>query len=211
MNFRTMKRQVIVCTVLFICGLLPCQAADLPALQSLFYHDYNDLYVPRFCGQNIERFLRLAEERSIDLEGSVVVRISGQGFFETSSFFGRGSPNRRQNLGTFHFILVAEGHVFDFDLHVPVVLREPDYFRLQLTPDEMVSSPISGLTHPKFHAREELANLEVKKFAPEAFIHLRGTQPYWVGQLRQLQDIDTILRIDRRLLSRNGLNRAGFP
>jgi hypothetical protein len=109
-------------------------SADVERLEKLFSKNYNSFYTPRFCGRNIEKFVKVANEKGIDLSGSYVAKIVGGGFLETSAFYSRSNPNDRVMIGYFHMVLVADGYVFDFDLGEPVVLKLQDYVRLQFTP-----------------------------------------------------------------------------
>ncbi len=109
-------------------------AANIPALTILLQKNYNSLYEARNCGKNIERLVQAAHKNRIDLKNAYVLKIVGGGFFETSGFYTRGFPNDRAMLGYFHFVLVADNYVFDFDLHEPLVLPLEDYIRLQFTP-----------------------------------------------------------------------------
>jgi hypothetical protein len=85
------------------------------------------------CGENIGRLVEEAKNQNLDLEGSYVLKIEGGGFLETSGFYTRSNPNERAMLGYFHYILVADGYVFDFDLNESLVLKLEDYVRLQFT------------------------------------------------------------------------------
>ncbi len=108
--------------------------ADLNSLTKLFVQNYNALYEARMCGRNIERFVDLSLRHKINLDHSYVLKVTGAGFLETSGFYTRQNANRWKMLGYFHYVFVAEGHVFDFDLDEPLVLPLHDYVRLQFTP-----------------------------------------------------------------------------
>lgn len=126
-----MLRISLIVLVLLISAV---NAADLPALKKLFEKNYNSIYQPRFCGRNTRAFLNEAKKQEIDLSDSYVLKIVGPGFFETSGFYTRSKPNERVHLGYFHMVLVANNHIFDFDLREPLVLDILDYARLQFTP-----------------------------------------------------------------------------
>jgi len=124
-----------LCTLVLLCLFLSnAHSADIPALKELFQKNFDSYYQPRFCGQNIRRFLEEASMREIDLSNAYVLKIQGGGFLETSGFFTRGNVNEREMLGYFHMILIADDIIFDFDLNRPLVLNKLDYIRLQFTP-----------------------------------------------------------------------------
>lgn len=108
--------------------------ADLNALKSLYQKHYQQHYQPRFCGRNVRGFIQDAHQKRIDLTGAYVLKVEGLGFLETSGFYTRSNPGERTPLGRFHMLLVADGYVFDFDLHKPLVLTVHDYIRLQFMP-----------------------------------------------------------------------------
>lgn len=112
-------------------------AADIDALSSFFTQNFNTFYQPRFCSQNIGSLLREAKSKKINLDNALVLKIVGGGFLETSGFYTRSSPNERAMLGYFHYVLLADGYIFDFDLAEPLVLEVEDYVRLQFTPPKL--------------------------------------------------------------------------
>lgn len=121
-----------IISLLFVCNI--SFAADTKALTSLYKSGYNSMYQPRYCGRNIEGFLKEAKKRNIDLTNSYVLNIKGGGFLETSGFYTRGKKGERANLGYFHIVLLADNMVYDFDLDSPKVLSFPDYVDLQFRP-----------------------------------------------------------------------------
>lgn len=107
--------------------LSSAQAADLSSLITLYRQSFFTLYQPRFCGENIRRFLLEANRRRIDTSGAVVAKLEG-GFWEVRGFSARARMGEDELLGNFHVFLVAEGHVFDFDFtSQPKVLPLHDY------------------------------------------------------------------------------------
>ena len=123
--------------IIFLCFILlksTVLAADIESLRKLFVNNFNHYYQPRYCGKNIKRLLSEAQKRNIDLSNSYILKVVGDGFFETSGFYTRAKPNQRAMLGYFHMILVADNMVFDFDLHAPLVLDVRNYIRLQFMP-----------------------------------------------------------------------------
>lgn len=108
--------------------------ADLHSLNKLFSQNYNTLYEARMCAKNVERFVSLSLQHKINLENTYILKVTGSGFLETSGFYTRQNPNHWKMLGYFHYVFVADGYVFDFDLDEPLVLPLQDYIRLQFTP-----------------------------------------------------------------------------
>jgi hypothetical protein len=146
-----MKNMIFIAFLLFT---VTVNAADLRSLKNLFNDNFDSFYVPRMCGKNIERFVKEAAKRNIDLSNSYILKVEGSGFLETSGFYTRSEPNERTMLGYFHFIFVADGYVFDFDLAEPLVLKMEDYVRLQFTPPYdpyvvygITINPIKDLTY----------------------------------------------------------------
>src|SRR5690606_10559228 len=120
--------------LVFCLFLTHAKAADIPALTKLFRTNFNSFYEARNCGKNIERLVEAAHEKRIDLRNAFDLRIVGGGFCETSGFYTRMVINDRAMLGYFHYVLVADNYVFDFDLAEPLVLPFEDYVRLQFSP-----------------------------------------------------------------------------
>lgn len=109
-------------------------AADIYSLKQLFKTHYSEKYVARYCNKNVDAFIKDAQKKGIDLSGAMAVKLVGGGFLETSGFYTRTKRNERAMLGYFHWILVADGYAFDFDLGENRVLGLEDYIRLQFTP-----------------------------------------------------------------------------
>lgn len=170
----------------------PTRAADLPALKKLFTENYNSLYRERFCGENIVNFIKLAQERGIDIEGSYALKIVGAGFFETSGFYTRTNPNERAMLGYFHFVFVADNHVIDFDLGEPLVPSLEDYIRLQFTP---AREPYV-LYGVKYDALNQLNHWTLTRI--EAAPCARGlTDATWIQPLKNVVNLAEIVRRPR--------------
>jgi hypothetical protein len=124
--------KVFIALIIFLS--IPASAADLTSLKDIFTANFTSFYEQRKCGVNVGRLIDEANRRGVDLSNSYVMKIVGAGFLETSGFYARGNSKQRVTLGYFHFIFVADGHVFDFDLDEPLVLPLEDYVRLQFTP-----------------------------------------------------------------------------
>jgi len=122
---------LVICSFLFTSKAF---TADTKALTSLYKSGYNSMYHPRYCGRNIEGFLKEAKKRNIDLSNSYVLNIEGGGFLETSGFYTRGKKGERANLGYFHIILLADDMIYDFDMDSPKVLTLNNYVDLQFRP-----------------------------------------------------------------------------
>lgn len=174
------------------------QAGDLSKLKGLFQETFNTLYVPRFCNQNIARFVAEAKKRSIDLSNSSVVKIEGSGFLNVSGFYTRESPNEWKMLGYFHYVLIMDGQVFDFDLAQPVVLPLDQYVRLQFTPPSL-PYVIFGI---KYVPSEELKWWKVSFFETSPFalsktvLKRSGT----FGEFISLENITSVPRVKLSIL-----------
>lgn len=166
--------------------------AELEELKSLFSQNYNAFYEPRFCGRNIERLVKEASSRHIDLDGAFILKIEGTGFLETSGFYTRTSPNKREALGHFHVILVVENQVFDFDLLGPLVLSLEDYVRLQFTPPK---EPIT-IFGVNYESHKELKWWKVTRFEINEFAQV---EPHatWTRNLGEYLDLDQIMSLPR--------------
>lgn len=163
-------------------------ASDLRQLEALYAQNFDAYYEPRFCGRNIERLARAAFQHGIDLRGAYALKIQGAGFLETSGFYTREAKNERALLGYFHVVLVADGKVFDFDLHDPLVLDLADYVRLQFSPPREPYR-VLGI---QYDARAEL-----EWWTATRYELVRGTglapQSTWKKRLGELVDLDVAL------------------
>jgi hypothetical protein len=134
----------------------------------------------------------LARDRKIDLNGAYILKIQGAGFFETSGFYTRTAPHEREPLGYFHVVMVADGHVFDFDLHEPLALGVEDYIRLQFTPAKEPTL-IFGV---HYRAREELKWWTVTRIEIEDLIK-HTNRATAVMKLGEYVDLDAVMARDR--------------
>lgn len=177
-------------------------AADIPALKKLFKENFNNFFEHRLCGQNTSRFAKAAYDEGIDLSNSYVLKFKGAGFFDTSGFYTRTSTTERSMLGYFHVVFVADGHVFDFDLHEPLVLKMEDYVRLQFTPEK--STKIFNVL---YDGKKDLPWWEVTRF--EWSEYMRGREiPTWKKKLGELIDIDRTMKKKTQTIKCNQLLKA---
>lgn len=182
---------VLLAQILWPCT--PALAADLEGLKSLFTDNYNTFYEPRYCGRNIMRLVAAAQDRQIDLSGAYVLKIEGAGFLETSGFYTRGVPHERAALGYFHFVMVADGHVFDFDLHEPLVLGIEDYVRLQFTPAKEPAM-IFGI---QYRAREQLKWWTVTRIEIDDLTRPAANGASKAMKLGEYVDLEAVMALDR--------------
>ncbi len=126
-------------------------AADFKALKSLFEGSWTSNYVENRCGENIERFVSLAMDKGIDLDGVEIIRLvdhSGWMFGMVNALEARESgrfiePKPSQapfNLPGesnwyFHAFLLVEGKIFDYDFtNAPKVISFKDYLHEMYLP-----------------------------------------------------------------------------
>ncbi len=173
--------------VLFIVSSF-AQAADLKSLSELFKQNFNTFYQPRLCGKNIGLLITEAQKRKIDLSNSYVLKIEGAGFLETSGFYTRNLINDRAMLGYFHYVLVADGLVFDFDLAEPLILPLEDYVRLQFTPPYLPFH-VFGIN---FVPINELKWWTVSRFELESYISYTP-QKTWSKKMPQVIDLNLVM------------------
>lgn len=165
------------------------QAADIPGLTKLFADNFNTLYAPRMCGKNIERFIEAAQAQNINLDNAYVLKIVGGGFFETSGFYTRTNPNDREMLGYFHYVLVADRMVFDFDLNSPLVLTLENYARVQLSPPD---------THPwAANWGKDLSRWVITRYDIETYMKDSNPQITWKKSMGDLIDVTETLSRNR--------------
>ncbi len=157
-------------------------SANIKALAKLYKNSFNTIYQPRFCNKNIKKFLEIAIEKDIDLENAYVLKVEGLGFLQTSGFFTRTDPNKRVNLGYFHFVLIADDYVFDFDLHEPLVLSLNKYIKLQFTPRTTDQEVIFGINYKSNGNPDkwEASLIEVQDFLNSS------SAPIWTGKFEEL-------------------------
>lgn len=167
---------------------LATPSAELKVLTSLFEVSYNQLYVHRECGKNVGRLIKEAKRLNIDLSNSYVLKIEGSDFLEVSAFYTRNHINERQMLGYFHFVLVAQGYVFDFDLDKPLVLPIEEYVRLQFTPPTLPYQFMGIDMNP----RKYLPEWKVEGYSIDSYL---GGQPQllWTKKMNELINIERTL------------------
>lgn len=172
-------------------------AADLSALTQEFAAHFNDYYIPRFCGRTIMRFIDESQKKNIDLSGAYVLMIEDSGFWGTNAFFGREVIDDRRPLGDFHIVLVAEGKVFDFDLHRPIVLPVEDYFRLQFTPPKDPYYLYPEKKEGLFNTVSELSYLKLSRIELVDFPKPGKPIRAWTKTLHDAYDVDAIMKRKR--------------
>lgn len=173
-----------------LCGVITitASAADTRALEAIFKANFKSAYEARQCGRNIARLLGLATDRDVDLSDTHVLKIKGAGFFETSGFYTRTAPDERAMLGYFHFVLINNGRVFDFDLHEPLVLDLERYVRLQFSPPE---NPVK-IYGVLYDAREQLNAWTVTRFEVADFQRSSSPRATWTKSLGDLVNLDRV-------------------
>lgn len=187
--------------LLFALGILlitvSVQAADLPRLTTHFSDTFVSNYAPRFCGENITRLIEQSVEAGIDLENAFIVRIEGTGFWMTQGFAVRGRAFGDYQSWTFHYVLVADGQVFDYDFtDRPRVTPFADYvFEMFVPPAEnrfreyQYERTLRESFRFTFHdARAYAANRS----------STRGLAPAKTAWLPELLDIEALLARPRR-------------
>jgi len=118
---------------LFLCCFLSVGsfAADLVGVTKIFKESFwSPLYEERFCGKNIERLVRRAIDRNIDLSDAQILEItddSGWMFGMVNALQAREAgkfivPSRKapervpgESNWYFHYVLLVEGTVLDYD------------------------------------------------------------------------------------------------
>ena len=114
------------------------------------------MYVNNYCRDNIERFVARAQKDGINLENSFMVQIVNDGFDTFGMVAGLAVREEGRliepkplkppfrSIGwanwNYHFILIADGEVFDFDFtNKSRVLKLPQYMTEQFIPANKVS------------------------------------------------------------------------
>jgi hypothetical protein len=167
---------------------LKTYSADTQSLTKLYQENYHSFYTPRFCGQNVTKLIQEAHRLNINLEGAYALKIEGPGFLATSGFYTRGYPHERAMLGYFHWILVADNMVYDFDLHEPLVLSLEDYTRVQFTPP-YEPFIIWGMT---YDSKKELVYWDVTRYEWKDLLKNKGT-PTWKKKYHEIIDLDEMM------------------
>ncbi len=182
-------------TILILLLLLTttlASAADLVSLNKLFSENFDNFYRPRFCRNNIGTLIAEASKQKINLRNSYVLKIVGAGFLETSGFYTRGKIDERAMLGYFHFVLVADGYVYDFDLDEPLVLKLEDYTRLQFTPPYLPFKVFGISIEPE----KQLPFWTVTRFEIADFNTSRSTAT-WTKQYNEILDLKKMMKRER--------------
>lgn len=162
-------------------------AADLPKLQTLLKTNFTTFYTPRFCGQNIDRLVRAADQKRIDLTNSYVAVLKHPGFWGLQAFSARGQVGQRQPWG-FHVILIADNYVFDLDFtNQARVLPLKKYFIEMFVPKAKPDIP--------YNFKSELPYIELELYSSHDYLKTNGitkTTPkrtYKLSDLIDLRDI----------------------
>lgn len=178
--------------LIFILISTMASAADLQSLSTLFKQNFDTFYQPRLCGKNITLLLSEASKRNIDLSNSYVLKIEGAGFLETGGLYTRVRINEREMLGYFHYVLIADDYVFDFDLAEPLILKIEDYIRLQFTP-AYTPYIIFGINYDPL---KELPYWTVTNYHWRDFLN-PGPQKNWVKKMNHFIDLKKVMTRDR--------------
>jgi hypothetical protein len=117
-------------------------AADIPQLTDLFRETFVEAYTPRFCRDNVGRLIAAADKSGIDMRGAELVKLSSPDFWELNAFSARGYRLGDRRFFYFHYVLIADGYVFDYDFtDRAVILKVEDYFYEMFVPKAPVDIP----------------------------------------------------------------------
>lgn len=160
-------------------------AADLAKLQTLFKSNYSTFYAPRFCGKNIETFVKAADKKKIDLTNSYVAVLKNPGFWSLQAFSARGLKLGERQPWSFHVILIADDYVFDFDFsNQPKVLPFKKYLKEMLVPKGKLDIP--------YNYQNELPYIELDLYTSHDYLINNGSTsatPKKTYKLRDLVDL----------------------
>lgn len=163
-------------------------AADLPRLKKLFRENFNSLYVPRACGTNIEKFVKLADKEGVDLTNSYVVVLEGPGFWNLQSFNARGQKPGGRQPWYFHVILVADDQVLDFDFtNTPTFLPFRSYIKEMFVPKGKIDIP--------YDHKRELPYVNLDYYASDDYLINNGrtsVTPKKTYKLSELLDLSRL-------------------
>lgn len=163
-------------------------AADLPRLKKLFRENFNTLYVPRACGTNIGKLVKLADSQGIDLTNSYVVVLENPGFWNLQAFGARGSKPGERQAWYFHVVLIADDQVFDFDFgNTPKVVPFKSWMKEMFVPKGKIDIP--------YDYKKDLAYFEFDFYASHDYLKNNGqtsTTPKQTFRLGQLMEIPGI-------------------
>lgn len=133
----------------------------LSALTELFHSRFRTGYVANQCGSNISHFVQTALSQNLEISDAQVVMIENKGW----SVFGMVNAELAREEGPkianavaggpqfhpgetnwyHHFILIYDGHVFDFDFtNKPTVLPAQEYFDKMFLEEEKPQSGSFG-------------------------------------------------------------------
>jgi hypothetical protein len=149
-----MKKIILIVSLLLSFHTL---AGDLNGLTKLFKDTFwTDHYEERFCGKNIEKLVRKAIDKNIDLNDVEILEItdsSGWMFGMVNALQARESGRyiepRQSNPSNlpgesnwyFHVVLKVEGKILDYDfMNEATVLNEKDYFLKMFIPSDKQSN-----------------------------------------------------------------------
>jgi hypothetical protein len=165
--------------------------ADFRDIEAVFVRAWDTDYTENRCGPNIEQFVARLQREGISIEGAEVVEITNTG----GSLFGMLNAERSrtdnprfstQERNWFHHVvLLAEGHVFDFDfMDQPTVLPVAEYFERMF---------LDEIPHPypptDYVGREtKLEAYELKLFPAAAYIQRGGRDDFEKIRLGEFLD-----------------------
>lgn len=125
---------------LFFLIFIPFHSSFATTLKQLFTENFYTIHRPGFCGQNIMNFLKLADEKGIDLRGAEIINVDGgwvaplyvrnEGYAPKVPGPAGLTHQPGEKFFYFHIFLVFEGHVYDFDYgNSPVMPKINEYFK----------------------------------------------------------------------------------
>ncbi len=163
MNLFRCKNLIVLLLLLSSFSIQIAQAADLNSLSALFKkHYWGSFYREGKCGPNSEYFVRLALNKNIDLDGTMIVHVENKGgdtFGMVAAVQAReqgryiSGPTETRNrtypereIGEanwyYHAFVVADGYVFDFDFqNNPTIIGFADYIYAMFVPNAKRSNP----------------------------------------------------------------------
>jgi hypothetical protein len=120
--------------------LLPLHSSFASTLKQLFSENFYTIHKAGYCGQNILNFLKVADEKGIDLRGAEIINVDGgwvSPLYVRNGGYTPKIPGKAgvtfapsEKLYYFHIFLIHEGHVYDFDYgNTPVVPKIGEYFK----------------------------------------------------------------------------------
>lgn len=182
-----------VLTIIIFLFAQTSMSADLQSLTTLFQTNYNQFYKYGDCEANITRLIEAARNKNIDLSNAFMAKITGAGFLETSGFYTPEDPNQWRMLGYFHYVLIADNQVFDFDLHGGHVMSVEKYVRLQFTPPTMDYK----IGNKIFRPENELRYWTIESFNVDSVGMNNKPELTWKKGLTEFISLNEILQIPR--------------